>query len=81
MLADAFLVVVVRTERTLVVVVPPAPSPRPGQSLPTTSRPATMNKHHEVRWSASEASPQTAEVSGAGWKAAAGLVHPHALDS
>jgi hypothetical protein len=32
-------------------------------------------------WRASEASPQTAEVSGAGWKAAAGLVHPHALDS
>jgi hypothetical protein len=31
-------------------------------------------------WSASEASPRTAEVSGPGWKTAAGLVHPHALD-
>src|SRR6266496_845684 len=32
------------------------------------------------RWSTSEASPRTAEMSGSGWKTAAGLVHPRALD-
>jgi len=59
-----------------------------GQAGGVVTRPALVaatgdvaNDSEKCGCSTSEASPQTAEVSGAGWKAAAGLVHPHALDS